>query len=748
MSGAPLVSCIMPTRDRRDFVPRAIAWFRRQDHPLKELVIVDDGDDAVADLVPTDGRIRYIRLDRRATVGRKRNLACEAAEGEIVMHCDDDDWYAADRISRQLAVLEESGADVCGADTIRFYDIVAARAWLYTYPADQPRWVAGATLAYRRSFWNEHRFDDIDVGEDAYFVWRAGPGRVAVVPDASFFLGTIHPANVSPKQTHGAYWQPCPLELVERQLGADLDVFARARVPRAPGATPARALAPASRTLRNVHACLVHERPDCVLDLVRNLRHCDPASEILLYDGSPGGRLLEDAAPLARLGAVIHPAPRPMRWGYLHEFAFDAMRFALGELGADMLTIVDSDQLAVRPGYAAYAGAFLAGRPRVGLLGTSAEIQPPSTQIGPAIQAWREIERWRPFLRKFPGGEQQFVRWTFWPSTVFGADAMRDLVALRDRNRDLHDLLDGSAMWAVEEVLFPTLVALLGHEVECNPCSPQLVRFRIPCTGAELGEAFEAESIYWIHPVTREYDDATRALVRRRLDGYSGAPPPAAEPAPGSFNGSRARAEPRAGILRALPILARMREVEGWLADDEADALIGLTAAAVGARPAARIVEVGSYQGRGTVVLASTAQALDASARVYAIDPHDGRLGALNQGLISVAPSADALARTIARYGLERTVVPIRAATAELHWNEPVDLLVIDGLHDYGSVARDFAAFAPLLQPGARVAFHDYAPYFHGVRAFVDGLVSQRAYRLLDIVGTLAVVEKVAGEGV
>jgi hypothetical protein len=503
-----------------------------------------------------------------------------------------------------------------------------------------------------------------------------------------------------------------------------------------------------ARTLRNVHACLVHERPECVLDLVRNLRHCDPASEILLYDGSAGGRLLADAAPLTRLGAVIHPAPRPMRWGYLHEFAFDAMRFALDELGAETLTIVDSDQLAVRPGYAAYVSAFLANRPDVGMLGTTAEVQPWSTQIGPAIQAWREIDRWRPFLRKFPRGEQQFVRWTFWPSTVFAAGAMHELVALHEHDAELRALLSATSMWAVEEVLFPTLVALLGHGVACNPCSAELVRYRIPCSDAELRRAFEAESIYWIHPVAREYDDATRARIRDRLDGYADADDAAgAKREPLARAAARPdRAAPKPRLLRALPILARMREVEGWLTDDEADVLIGLTADAVRARPAARIVEVGSYQGRGTVVLASTAQALDPGARVYAIDPHDGRLGALDSGLITVAPSAESLARTLARYRLETTVVPIRSSTADLAWDEPVDLLVVDGLHDYASVERDFDCFAPHVRPGARVAFHDYAPYFPGVRGFVDDLVSSASYRLLEIAGTLAVVEKSGDE--
>ena len=54
----PLVSCIMPTYNRREFVPRAIRYFLRQDYANKELIIIDDGTDAIKDLVSDDERIR------------------------------------------------------------------------------------------------------------------------------------------------------------------------------------------------------------------------------------------------------------------------------------------------------------------------------------------------------------------------------------------------------------------------------------------------------------------------------------------------------------------------------------------------------------------------------------------------------------------------------------------------------------------------------------------------------------------
>ena len=113
----PLVTCIMPTADRRPFVPRAIAQFLRQTHPKRQLLILDDGVDRVGDLVPDDGRIRYVPLRGRVTVGAKRNLACQLAEGVIIAHWDDDDWMSDDRLERQVAALAGAKAEVCGSSS-------------------------------------------------------------------------------------------------------------------------------------------------------------------------------------------------------------------------------------------------------------------------------------------------------------------------------------------------------------------------------------------------------------------------------------------------------------------------------------------------------------------------------------------------------------------------------------------------------------------------------------------------------
>jgi cellulose synthase/poly-beta-1,6-N-acetylglucosamine synthase-like glycosyltransferase len=72
----PLVSCIMPTFNRRAFVPLAIRYFLRQNYPNKELIVVDDGSDNIGDLVPTEQSVRYYHLNSRLTLGAKPNFGC------------------------------------------------------------------------------------------------------------------------------------------------------------------------------------------------------------------------------------------------------------------------------------------------------------------------------------------------------------------------------------------------------------------------------------------------------------------------------------------------------------------------------------------------------------------------------------------------------------------------------------------------------------------------------------------------
>lgn len=227
---APLVSCIMPTHDRRAFVPLAIDYFLRQDYPLRELIVLDDGADPVADRLPPDPRIRYTRLEQEQgriayapalTLGAVRNLACAAAYGEVIVHWDDDDWAAPWRISYQVEQLLAARADICGLDRLLYYDVRTGDAWQYQYQGGYGPWVAGSTLCYTREFWRGNPFPDRAVGEDNGFVWSRRPKRIAVLQEHTFYVGIIHAANSCPKGTRHRWWQPRPPSDVQRLMGAD-----------------------------------------------------------------------------------------------------------------------------------------------------------------------------------------------------------------------------------------------------------------------------------------------------------------------------------------------------------------------------------------------------------------------------------------------------------------------------------------------------------------------------------------------
>ena len=252
------VSCIMPTRNRRQFVPLALAYFLRQDYGPRELIVVDDGDDPVADLMPQDERVRYIRLDRRRTVGAKRNIACRLARGDVIVHWDDDDWMADWRLTYQVAQLQESGADLCGLDRLLFLDARRGEGWQYVYPRSAKsnpdpsplpggerarartggrtgvgsagvKWLAGGTFCYRRELWERNAFPDLDVGEDNRFVWSKEAKRLLALPDNSFYVARIHDGNTSTKRTTGSRWQPHPVEPLRKMVGRDWGVYAGER---------------------------------------------------------------------------------------------------------------------------------------------------------------------------------------------------------------------------------------------------------------------------------------------------------------------------------------------------------------------------------------------------------------------------------------------------------------------------------------------------------------------------------------
>lgn len=200
----------MPTRGRQQFVPMAIKCFREQDYAARELIIVDDGPEPVADLVQQagDARIRYVHIQGRNSVGAKLNLATRMARGKFLARWDDDDYHAFWRLRYQVSnLLTQPDADLCGVDRVQMLDLATGQIYRYEHcPGGISRdYVVGGTMVFRREAWEREPFKDLFVGEDNAFL---SSRTVMNLPDDRFYVATNHPGNTCRRILTGENYQP------------------------------------------------------------------------------------------------------------------------------------------------------------------------------------------------------------------------------------------------------------------------------------------------------------------------------------------------------------------------------------------------------------------------------------------------------------------------------------------------------------------------------------------------------------
>jgi glycosyltransferase involved in cell wall biosynthesis len=172
----PRISICTPTLHRRPFFPALIACIRAQDYPheLIEWVICEDGQDRIDDLLPPGslGKISvvYKYVDKRMTLGEKRNYLYQLASGDILIHMDDDDYYPPTRVSHAVEVLQENPhLKLAGSNQMYFYS-----TWNQQVSLVGPFGINRAncaTFAFRRELLLETSYDTSSCfGEEANFL--------------------------------------------------------------------------------------------------------------------------------------------------------------------------------------------------------------------------------------------------------------------------------------------------------------------------------------------------------------------------------------------------------------------------------------------------------------------------------------------------------------------------------------------------------------------------------------------------
>lgn len=105
----PLVSVIIPSHNRRDFLECALESVFKQSFKNLEVIVVDDAssDDTQGMLQQmTDPRLITIKNSKNAGVSYSRNKGIEASRGDYIAFLDSDDQWQKRKLEKQIAFLE------------------------------------------------------------------------------------------------------------------------------------------------------------------------------------------------------------------------------------------------------------------------------------------------------------------------------------------------------------------------------------------------------------------------------------------------------------------------------------------------------------------------------------------------------------------------------------------------------------------------------------------------------------------
>ena len=173
-----LISVVIPFHNRLDWTLEAIRSAQTQTHPCLEILLVDDGstDDLapLQSLIQGDSRIVYLRQEQ-AGPARARNAGVSRAKGSYIAFLDSDDLFQPDKLSRQLAYMEEyglafshtsyermdeQGQTLSHRDSGKFAGVVFPEI-ISGCPIAMP------TVMVRADLLSRHRFPEgFDIGED------------------------------------------------------------------------------------------------------------------------------------------------------------------------------------------------------------------------------------------------------------------------------------------------------------------------------------------------------------------------------------------------------------------------------------------------------------------------------------------------------------------------------------------------------------------------------------------------------
>lgn len=136
----PLVSVIIPTRDRAQLLPEAVGSVADQDYEPIEIIVVDDGTSEkafqdIASSLKAFSNVRILQTGGNEGSSASRNIGIDSVHGEYITFLDDDDLMVKGKVSGQVDLMQSCEADFVSCS--RFYYVVGEFQELRGFKTDQ-----------------------------------------------------------------------------------------------------------------------------------------------------------------------------------------------------------------------------------------------------------------------------------------------------------------------------------------------------------------------------------------------------------------------------------------------------------------------------------------------------------------------------------------------------------------------------------------------------------------------------------
>jgi len=107
MEEKPLVSVIIPTYNRPDYLVQTIKSVVGQTYSNIEIIVVDDGTSGNDNFLICEKfeKVSYIKIENSGGPAKPRNVGIKEAKGEFIAFVDDDDIWLPEKIEKQISIL-------------------------------------------------------------------------------------------------------------------------------------------------------------------------------------------------------------------------------------------------------------------------------------------------------------------------------------------------------------------------------------------------------------------------------------------------------------------------------------------------------------------------------------------------------------------------------------------------------------------------------------------------------------------